>query len=61
MMDKAKVLLHCLGEISDDFLEEAERATATVRKKVIKYSAIGVMAAGGLVLAYQLLRPRLSA
>jgi len=61
MIEKAKRLLHCIGEMSDDFLEEAETAPAPKSKKIIKYSAIGIVAAGGLVLAYKLLKPKLTA
>jgi len=61
MIDRAKKLLYCLGEMDENFVEEAESMKAAVRKKVIKYSAIGIAAAGGLVLAYKLLKPKLTA
>jgi len=61
MIDKAKKLLYCLGEMDDGYIEEAESAKAPIGKKVIKYSAIGIAAAGGLLLAYKLLKPRLTA
>lgn len=61
MIDNAKLLLHCIGEINDELLEEMVQVKKVMRKKVIKYSALGIVAAGGLVLAYKLLKPRLTA
>ena len=61
MIEKAKKLLYCLGDMDDNFIEEAENVKVAAHKKVIKYSAIGIAAAGGLVLAYKLLKPKLTA
>ena len=61
--EKAKRLLDCIGAIADSFLDETKLADAEAskasKKRIIKYSAIGVGAASvGIAIAALLLRPR---
>ena len=61
--EKAKRLLNCIGAIADSFLDETKladvEATKASKKRIIKYSAIGVGAASvGIAIAALLLRPR---
>jgi len=50
----AKTLLHCIGEISDVFVEEAETADVAsllaTRKRLAKIGAAAAIASVGLVL-----------
>lgn len=60
---RARRLLNCIGAIADSFLDEAKPAVADAahssRKRIIKYSAIGVGAASvGIAIATLLLRPK---
>ena len=63
---RARKLLNCIGAIADSFLEETKLADADAarssRKRIIKYSAIGVGAASvGIAIAALLLRPKRAA
>jgi len=65
-LDKAKTIMHSIGEIYDDFLVETETvdiaARAALRKKFIQCTAIGVAAASfGFALALCLVRPKILA
>ena len=62
-LDKAKVILHCIGEMYDGFLEEAETvdiaAKKALRKRLVQCTALGVAAASfGVALAYCIFKPK---
>jgi len=54
--------LSCLGEISDEFLEEAEALDSAVfvtsRKRVVRYSALATVASIGIAVTYWWLRSK---
>jgi len=56
----ANFLLNCIGDISDEFLEEAEFAdvVAYTRKRAIKYGALATAATVGIAVTVWWLKLR---
>ena len=56
------ILLTCIGEISDMFIEEAELADislkAVTRKKIAKYSAMAAAASVGIAVTYWFIKSK---
>ena len=57
-------LLGCIGEISDEFLDEAEAFAvdpiAQTRKRLVRYSALATVASVGVAVTYWWLRSKSS-
>lgn len=59
-------LLHCIGEIDDFFLGEAELTNLSFirnakRKRIAKYSAAGLAVSLGAAMAYWFFKPKKTA
>ncbi|MCL2841656.1 MAG: hypothetical protein FWE05_12905 [Defluviitaleaceae bacterium] len=59
----AKFLLDCIGDIHDDFLEEAEWINVAIqntRKRAIKYGALATVASVGIAVTMLWIRSKRS-
>jgi hypothetical protein len=66
VIDRAKTLLYCIGDVEDGFLDETLIAQVApivpmaggARKKLILFGALGLAASFGILMAYKKFRPR---